>query len=58
MPKVQVEERRKRSKPAPPGSFSNLPPASDPLPQGTQKGMKQEGEEVGEQLPPPDQRPN
>lgn len=41
-----------RAKLVPSGSFSNLPPATDPLPQGRQKGMRQEGEEVGEQLPP------
>lgn len=33
-------------------SFSNLSPATDPLPQGRQTGMRQEQGEVGEQLPP------
>lgn len=49
--KVQVENGRRR-KWVPSGPFSNLPPATDPLPQGRQKGMKQEGEEVGERVPP------
>lgn len=36
----------------PSGSFSNLSPATDPLPQGRQKGMRQEGGRGGSSCPP------
>lgn len=49
-----MKSRRRRAGGAnlvPSGFFSNLSPATDPLPQGRHKGVRQEGERW-EQLPP------